>query len=235
LALGEAAVMAYGTARKHDVNFGDRSLLRGNARVPLADISVPQSQGFTLYASVTRIEPAGAAVVPWVTVEWGHGGASLRARDYQVCRRLRVPVAGSTVKVSGRLLTTGGGPPPASVVCQLALFVAPGSDGQTLRNTTWLAQQGAQGLASAAPEQLMTIEGYSATPGGRWLMVFDATALPGNGTFPALAVPAQRRFRRRRFDSQMFARGIYWAASSSPITLTFDPTALLRVDVEVLT
>jgi hypothetical protein len=66
-------------------------------------------------------------------------------------------------------------------------------------------------------------------------MVFDAIALPANGTFPQLAVPARRRFRRRRFDSQGFAFGVYWAASSTPIALTFDPTANLRVDVEMLT
>ena len=70
----------------------------------------------------------------------------------------------------------------------------------------------------------------------RWLMLFDATTRPPNGTFPAMATPARRkRFRLDRFDTQGFRYGVYWAASSTPITLTFDPTEELRVDVEVLT
>jgi hypothetical protein len=67
------------------------------------------------------------------------------------------------------------------------------------------------------------------------IMVFDATARPANGAYPALACPARRAFRRDRFDSQGFRFGVFWAASSTPITLTFLPTAQLRVDVEVLT
>ena len=227
--------MPYATPRKHDVNWGDRSVIRGGAVVPLAEISLPQSQALTVCAAVTRITPAAAPVAPWVLLEWGHGGASLQARDYRVVRRLRVPLVGSTVKASGRLLTSAGKPAPATVVCNLSLFVASGADGQTLRNTTWTSQSGAQGLISGGPEQLMTIEGYPDSPAPRWLMVFDAIALPGNGAFPAMAMPARRRFRRRRFDSQGFSFGVYWAASSTPIALTFDPTANLRVDAEVLT
>jgi hypothetical protein len=227
--------MPYATSRKHDVNFGDRSVIRGGAIVPLAEISLAQSQALTVSAAATRIVPAAALVTPWVLVEWGHGGASLQAREYRVVRRLRVPLVASTVKASGRLLTAAGQPPPASVVCNLSLFVASGADGQTLRNTTWRSQSGAQGLLSGGPEQLMTVEGYPANPAPRWLMLFDATTLPANGAFPAMAMPAARRFRRRRFDSQGFAFGVYWAASSTPITLTFDPTANLRVDAEVLT
>jgi hypothetical protein len=227
--------MPYATARKHDVNFGDRSVIRGGTVVPLAEVSVPESQAFTIYATPTRLTPAGAPVVPWVTITWGHGGASVQAREFRVCRRLRVPVVGSTVKVSGRLLTRVGQPAPASTVCNLSVFVAPGSDGQTPRNTIWLAQSGAQGLLSDGPEQLMTLQGYPAAAGNRWLMLFDQTTLPANGTFPAMAVPARRAFTRRRYDSQGFAFGVYWAASSTPITLTFDPTADLRVDAEVLT
>jgi hypothetical protein len=50
-----------------------------------------------------------------------------------------------------------------------------------------------------------------------------------------MACPARRAFRRDRFDSQGFRFGVFWAVSSTPITLTFLPTAQLRVDVEVLT
>jgi hypothetical protein len=227
--------MPYATARKQDVNFGDRSVIRGDAVVQLADISLPQSQALTVCAAVTRVTPTTAPVIPWVAVEWGHGGASLLAREYPVIRRLRVPLVGSTVKVSGRLRTVGGQPAPKTVACNLSLFVAPGADGQTLRNTTWTAHSGAQGLVSSGAEHLMTIEGYPAAAAPAWVMLFDATGLPANGAFPALAAPAHRRFRRRRFDSQNFAVGIYWAVSSTPLTLTFNPAANIRLDVEVLT
>jgi hypothetical protein len=226
--------MSYATARTRDVNFGDRLPIRGDALVPLAEISVAQSQAHTVYVTALRVEPAGTPIVPLALVEWGHGGASVSCRELPVFRRLRVPVVGSTVRVSGRMVTPAGAPPPRSVTCHMTAFVAPGCDGQTLRSTRWIAQSGAEGLLSDGPEQLLTLEGYPSTLAPRWLMLFDATSRPADGTFPQLAAPARRSFRRRRLDSQGFRFGVYWASSSTPLTLTFDPTAALRVDVEVL-
>jgi hypothetical protein len=225
--------MSYATARKRDVNFGDRVPVRGDAVVPLAEISVAQSQPHTVYVTALRVEPVATPVIPMALVEWGHGGASVTARELPVYRRLRVPVVGSTVRVSGRMVTPAGAPPPRTVTCHMTAFVAPGCDGQTTRNTRWIAQSGAEGLLSDGPEQLLTLEGYPTATAARWLMLFDAAARPADGAFPPLAVPARRSLRRRRFDSQGFRFGLYWAASSTPITLTFDPTADLRVDVEV--
>ena len=68
-------------------------------------------------------------------------------------------------------------------------------------------------------------------------MVFDATALPPNGSFPLMAAPAAgfpAAFALPRFDSREFLSGVYWAASSSPLTLTFDASARFRVDSELL-
>ena len=139
--------------------------------------------------------------------------------------------------MTGRLVDAAGTPlsPSSKVTCNFVAFVAAGSDGETLRNTQWTSQHGAEGLVSKGPEQLVTVQGYSATVASRWLMVFDATALPPNGAYPAMAAPARRAFRLDRFDTQGFRYGVYWAASSTPITLTFDPSADFRVDVEVLT
>jgi hypothetical protein len=229
--------MTYATVRKSDVNFGDRMTLRGGEKKSLANISVAQGQAFTVYAAAEVVAPAGSApVYPVAGVEWGHGGASLRARELRIYRRLRFPIVASTVSVSGWLVDDKGQPPPKTVLCRMAAFIAPGSDGEMLRNTNWISQSGPEGLVSAGPEHVLTVEGYAAgVPAPRWLMAFDATARPANGAFPALACPARRAFRRDRFDSQGFRFGVFWAVSSTPITLTFLKTADVRVDVEVLT
>jgi hypothetical protein len=226
----------YATARIHDVNFGDKTLLRADQRKPLAEISVPEAQSFTCYVTA-RVEPAAANAFPVVLLEWGNGGASIAAREYRVYRRLRVPVVGSTVRMTGRLVTGAGAPlsPSSTVTCRFVAFVAAGADGETLRNTQWTSQRGAQGLISNGPEQLVCVQGYPAATTARWLMLFDAVGLPATGTFPTMAAPARRAYRLDRFDTLGFRYGIYWAASSTPITLTLDPTADLRIDVEVLT
>jgi hypothetical protein len=229
--------MPYATQRAHDVNFGDKMTVRGGERKSLANISVAQGGPFTVYAIAEVVAPTGSPpVYPVVGVEWGHGGSSLKARELRIYRRLRFPVVGSTVSVAGWMVDDKGQAPPKTVVCRMAAFISPGSDGETLRNTNWISLSGPEGLVSTGPEHVLTVEGYPATPpADRWLMVFDATARPANGAYPALACPARRAFRRDRFDSQGFRFGVFWAVSSTPITLTFLKTADLRVDVEVLT
>ncbi len=226
----------YSTARARAVNFGDKMTARGDARLNLLDVSVPESQPWTIYVTA-RIEPLGALVYPLAQVEWGHGGASITSREYRIYRRLRIPVVGSTVKVSGRIGVPKGLslPPGPGVSCRFSAFVALGSDGETLRNTHWISQHGAQGVLSEGPEQIVTVQGYPATVAPRWLMIFDAPTVPPNGAFPAMAVPARRAYRLDRFDTQGFRFGVSWAASSSPMTFTFDASADLRVDAEVLT
>ena len=117
----------------------------------------------------------------------GHGGASVD-HDYAVIHRLRVPVAASMVKVSGRLRDPSGAAPPASVVAEVSALIAPGMDGETLRNTRWVAQQGASGTISDGPERVMRVEGYNAGA-DTWVMVFDGPGEPGG--FPAMARPVR--------------------------------------------
>jgi hypothetical protein len=226
----------FAAARTRHVNFGDKTLVRAGQFKHLAEISVPAAQAFVCYVTA-RVEPATALAFPVVLVEWGNGGASIATRELRVYRRLRVPVVGSTVRMGGRLVSASGAalPPTSKTTCNFVAFVAPGSDGETLRNTRWRSQHGPEGLVSGEPEQIVTVQGYPAAAAARWLMVFDAVARPPDGTYPAMAAPARRAFRLDRFDTQGFRFGVYWAASSSPITLTFDPAADLRVDVEVLT
>jgi hypothetical protein len=69
-------------------------------------------------------------------------------------------------------------------------------------------------------------------------MLFDDVVRPPNGTRPEMARPAPpspRTFRLRTPDTRAFTRGVYWAASSTPLVLTFAGGASLRVDTEVLT
>jgi hypothetical protein len=226
----------FATRRTRDVNHGDRTTLRGGEPKTLAWISVDASQAFTVYATA-RVEPANANVVPIVLIEWGHGGASLFG-EYPVIKRLRVPVVASMVKLSGRLLdATTGKPAAANVSGEITATIAPGSDGQTLRATWWVAQGGAEGLVARGQQRVLTLDGYNGGASNGWIMVFDDVTRPVDGTPPLMARPAAtypRTFRLRRFDTRGFMRGVYWAASSTPLLLTFDPSATMRVDTELL-
>ena len=226
----------FATRRARDVNHGDRTLLRGGESKTLAWISVEASQAFTVYASA-RFEPPTANVVPMATIEWGHGGASLLG-EYAVIKRLRVPLVASMVKLSGRLVDlTTGKPAASSVSGEITAAIAPGADGQTLRSTWWVAQSGAEGLVASGQQRVLTLDGYNAGTAPRWVMVFDDVARPADGTPPVMVRPAPlypRTFRLRRFDTRGFLRGVYWAASSTPLLLTFDPGTSLRVDTELL-
>jgi hypothetical protein len=227
----------FATRRARDVNHGDRTPLRGGGSRTLGWISVDASQAFTVYATA-RVQPAAANVVAIVSIEWGHGGASL-VSEYPVIKRLRVPLVGSMVKLSGRLVDAVTGKPAAADVSgEITATIAPGSDGETLRSTWWLAQSGAEGLVARGQQRVLTIDGYNAGASACWMMAFDDVARPTDGTPPVMARPAAtfpRTFRLRRFDTRGFLRGVYWAASSTPLLLTFEPGASLRVDTELLT
>jgi hypothetical protein len=227
----------FATRRARDVNHGDRTPLRGSESKTLCWISVDDAQAFTVYASA-RVQPASARVVPMITIEWGHGGASLFG-EYPIVRRLRIPVVASMVKLAGRLVdTTTGKAPPSTVTAEISATIAPGADGQTLHTTAWTGQTGAEGLVASGPQRLFTVDGYNAAASLVWLMLFDDVVRPPNGTRPEMARPAPpspRTFRLRTPDTRGFTRGVYWAASSTPLVLTFAASASLRVDTEVLT
>ena len=221
------------TRRDREVNWGDKTKLTGREKKTLAWVSTEESRPLVVYATahVRGVGAAGVAVV--VNIEWGHGGASVE-QDFPVVGRLRVPVAASMVKVSGRLLDASGAPPPLTVSADVSTVIGEGLDGETLRNTRWVSQQGAAGVLSGGPERVMRLEGYNAGPADTWFMAFDGPSAAG--AFPAMATPARagRRFALGRFDSQGFRTSVTWSASSTPLTLTPDPAAALRVDAELL-
>jgi hypothetical protein len=216
--------------RENAVNWGDRTRLDGRKQQTLAWVSLTEAQPLMIYATANvRRGPA----VCVVSVEWGHGGASITA-DYPVVKRLRVPVAASMVKLSARLVEASGAPVAAGVTADVSAFIATGIDGQTLRNTEWRHQKGSAGVIAKGPQRVMTIDGFNAG-GATFLHLFDDDAY-ATGDEPAILIPAAagRRFRARRFDSQAFRTGVYWAASSTPLVFTPDASADLRVDVELL-
>jgi hypothetical protein len=241
-ARAEGAVVSvaapFATRRARDVNHGDRTPLRGGGSKTLGWISVDASQAFTVYATARVQQPSTATVVAMVSIEWGHGGASV-VSEYAVIKRLRVPLVGSMVKLSGRLVDAATGKPAgADVTGEITVTIAPGSDGETLRSTWWVAQSGAEGLVARGQQRVLTLDGYNCGASACWIMAFDDVARPADGTPPVMARPAAtfpRTFRLRRFDTRGFLRGIYWAASSTPLLLTFEPSASLRVDTELLT
>jgi hypothetical protein len=222
------------TRREREVNWGDKTKITGSEKKTLAWVSVAECRPMTVYATATlRGGAATAGVAFVVTIEWGHGGASI-GHDYSVVRRLRVPVVASMVSVSGRLLDAKDHPPPATVSGEISVVIAAGSDGETLRNTRWVSQQGAEATVVNDPARVFRVEGYNAGAVDTWLMVFDGVG--NNGDFPAMARPvrAGRTFVMRRFDTQAFRTSVTWRASSTPLTLTKDPSASVRVDTELL-
>jgi hypothetical protein len=219
------------TRRDRDVNWGDVTRLRGAERKTLAWMSVDESRALTVYAAA-RVRGA-SDVVCTVEIEWGHGGASV-AEHYPIIHRLRVPLAASMVKIAGRLVDRQGQAPGQNVTADVFAFIASGIDGETLRNTRWVHQTGASGAIARGSERVLRIEGYNAGGADTWLMVFDGP--PEVGALPQMATPARagRRFGLRRFDTQGFVQSVTWSASSSPLLLTPDPSASLRVDAELL-
>jgi hypothetical protein len=66
------------------------------------------------------------------------------------------------------------------------------------------------------------------------VMFFDGAPKPGDTPVAARPVPPARAFAIPRNDTQAFRVGVSWAASTTPLVLTPDPGASLRVDAECL-
>ncbi len=219
--------------RAEDTNWGDRTRIGSGKPKTLAWVSLDASRSLIVYASARLLKGTPPSTIPIVTVEWGHGGASI-AHDYPIVHRLRVPLAASMVKLSARLEDGKGQPAGAGALADVAAFIAEGSDGETMRNTVWIAQTGFEGTVAEGPQRVMRVEGVSADSVDRYVMLFDRR--PHDGDEPLLCAPAaaKQRFDIPRYDSQAFPGGVYWAASDAPFKLKKATGASLRVDVELL-
>src|ERR1700733_7253685 len=181
--------LARPTRREREVNWGDKTRIVGNERKTLAWVSVEESRSMVVYATASVRGGAAAAGISFlVNGEWGHGGASVD-QDYPVVHRLRVPLAASMVKVSGRLVDPAGKPAPSTVSGEISVVIAPGLDGETLRNTRWEYDVGTEGTFSTGPARLLRVDGYNAGVFDTWVMLFDGPAT--NGEVPAIARPVR--------------------------------------------
>lgn len=228
------------TLRNHDVNFGDRTKLRGSERMTLAWINVEESAAYTVYASARLSGPAASVsrTVASVRIEWGHGGACVQA-DYPIVRRLRVPLAASMIKLEGSLLDVQtGAPAPSDVEAEISAFIACGTDNETIPNARTIVQSGESGVLGEGAQRILAVHGHNGGSVGLWLMLFDAIAVPANGAAPRLAVPAPSAltapFSLRPASPRDFLLGAVWAASSNALVLQREPNASLHVEAELM-
>ena len=198
--MARLSILERPTRREREVNWGDRTRITGRETKTLAWVSVDASQSMIVYAQAALRGAGSEGVACVVHIEWGHGGASVD-QDFPLVHRLRVPLAASMVKVSGRLLDTSGNPPPFTVTADVSVVIAPGLDGETLRNTQWSYDAGSEGLLSDIPTRVMRIDGYNAGATDTWLMVFDGPAVAGEVPTIARPVRSGASFSVRRFDS----------------------------------
>jgi hypothetical protein len=120
------------------------------------------------------------------------------------------------------------------VSADVSLVIAPGSDGESIRNTFWVRDVGTAGALTTAPSRVVRLEGYNAGAAPTWVMFFDGAPKPGDTPVAARPVQPSRAFTIPRTDTQAFRVGVSWAASTTPLTFTPDPAANLRVDAELL-
>lgn len=91
-------------------------------------------------------------------------------------------------------------------------------------------------IVSATPKKLMQLFGFSQSYG--FLHVFDAATAPADGAVPSISLPVWgfgSPFALPLSDrGRAFGSGIVWVFSSTPDTLTRDPSAQLWTNAELL-
>jgi len=236
--------------RSRPVNFGDHTTLRAGAgSQQLAWVSVEDGQSWVVYAQANVTQPPpnteSSLVVPFVELEWGHGGASVfatfpvvPATAVQPGNVLRVPLAASMIKVSGVLLDTGGRSLDSTnpATAQISCVVAPGFDGIPQVPTEWIPLSGSDASVAAKPSKLTRMLGHliQGTP-PFWVMLFDARSSPGAGSPPVVASPVgsfPAAFDIPFPNGLPFTQGVWLALSSSPDVLALASGASVFVRIE---
>jgi hypothetical protein len=184
-------------------------------------------------------------------IEVGDGNDSGSAREvYRVLAGAPVTVSGSFVAVSAQIFLDELGlvQAPASITGKVEAFVSIGG-GEDIQPTMWprnlpdtgvaAPPLGAQQQVTIGPGRLRSVQGYSTSATDTFLMFFDwpgPNVLPPNGTLPlfTIKIPAGATFSDDYIESaRVVSWGLFWAASSTGDTLTFDGTQTLRVDPEM--
>ncbi|MGA2450275.1 MAG: hypothetical protein ABTD50_16495 [Polyangiaceae bacterium] len=240
--------------RTRAVNYGDRTTLRpGVSSQQLAWVSAEEAQAWVVYAQAQVTQPPVdsefSQVMPFVELEWGHGGASVFATfpvvpgtPVQPGNVLRVPLAASMIKASGVLLDEGGGAldPSTPASAQLSCVIAPGFDGIPQVPTEWIPISGSNAAVTERPSKITHVFGHlitGATP--LWIMLLDSTTAPESGTSPVLAAPVgsfPAAFDLTLPNSVPFSQGVWLALSTAADTLelALDASVFVRVERQLL-
>lgn len=131
-------------------------------------------------------------------------------------------------------------PFPVTVQSECAGFIAIGSNaGEDLAQTAWhepASPLAASEVVQIGPGRIHQIQGFNHDANLAYLMFFDATAVPANGTVPLFTIPVpggDTTFSNDFIKStRVFMYGLVWAVSTTPDTLT-QSAAVMRVDVEL--
>ena len=166
-----------------------------------------------------------------------------------------LPFSGHTVLVEALIcpdetgyFPSGVTPVPASVFANVTAVISMGA-AHTQQPTQW--HQPAEPLADAEqvtthPTRLRQLHGYNVGPGLTYVMFFDTSngaSLISNGAAPLFtlpmgglpAPPSPPDWASLDYitSSRVLQYGLYWVCSSTADTLTFDNTALVRLDIEL--
>lgn len=220
-----------------EVNFGNKTTLRGTEVRTLAQISLERSESLVVFA-FAKLQNAVPGTMCLLTLTWGHGGESISC-DYELVHRMQVALAASTVRVEGRLVDASGGnnnlsSTQASISCVIGIGNV---GGQTMQSTRWLHQRGNHGVLASEPTRLMCLEGFN-IGSDTYLMLFDQPPPDRPGAAIDASIVRHVRggmpFQISRPNSQAFRAGVYWLANSNPTLLDVDPQAQLWVEAEIL-
>jgi hypothetical protein len=211
------------TRRQATVNLGNRAQALGPQSTPaLVDYDEEQATDLILTVWIEQliIPPEVASegdIRPYVRVEWGHGATAIE-QEFEVTRRQRIPVPGSTVRCVGFLKSMPLAQPdgtelaidPVPLTCSATFnaFVSEHTDALPLVPTYWLQQMGVGqgnligplGLVPAAVQigqqaRLVTLHGFVTlnsdvtTVALVYLMLFDEPTVPAAGDLPVDVIP----------------------------------------------
>jgi hypothetical protein len=233
----------YALKRERAVNFGDRARVVGGNRVPLGQIAREDvCEGHTIFAQAKLIAlgpaPIPFTVVPRLAIEWGNGGSSVGGEEYDCIYRLRVPVVASTISITGFLIDTATGQPPASssIAADFSGFIAPGIDTSRLFPSTWIgADKVAGALLAVGQQRLCSLRGFVVSAGApppapMFIQVADQgvpLAGPGSQVVDEAVTDASGAFAFALGETRGFMQGIAVAISSTPFVFTAPPPVTL--------
>lgn len=248
--------------REAPTNYGaTQDIEDGRRRKELFTMSQEESENFgiVLEGNVTlELGPDETALFdyrPACRITWGHGGAKV-STDVDVVRRRTFPVTASRVEVEcfvwacplpgantpipgGGVLPQAQGTQAGEVSAKFRGFVGRGLALSKLA-TFWLTQFGVgAGCFVSGDCRANSVHGFvtNATPGTTYYLVLtDDAVAPTGGELAYDALPMVGGNNASFFlgESVAMQRGLSWAVSSTPDTVTLVPNLQAFVRTEIL-